>query len=170
MKTIITLALSFVLATSIQAQTTSTVTLLEDQNPNFQKSRDKYMKQAEELTKNEGQTIQQTYKAIDDVQAKKERKELALERRHERRMARIQSRGIGRSRYYNDWGYGYGNYNSYGNYGNYNSYGNYGYNPYYGYNRQPWGHPGFSSNIYGNVNSTINTALLGLTLWSILRR
>lgn len=102
------------------------------------------------LTSTEGQTIQQTYKAIDDVQAKKERKELASQRRHERRMARIQARGNRNRYYYNDYDYYYG---------------------YPGY-RNPYGfyRPGYySGNIYNNVNSVLNTALLGLTLWSILK-
>lgn len=166
MKHIITIALSALFCIGLQAQNDS-VNLLPDQNPNFQRSRAKYMEQSAELTKNQGQTIQDTYKAIDDVQAKKERRELAATRRHERRMARIMSRGYGYGGYYN--GYGYDNY-GYNNYG-YNNYGYYGnpypnyYNPWNGYYRpRYWGGPGL-----GAVNSAVGTALLGLTLWHILK-
>lgn len=177
MKNIAYIALSFLLYMNVNAQKDS-VSLLPDQNPNFQKSRTKYMEQSAALTQNEGQTIQQTYKAIDDVQAKKERKELAATRRQERRMARIQSRGYrygGYNNYgyynngYNNYGYGngYGNYgynNGYGNYNNY-GYGNYGYNNYgYGYRPNFWGGPTFNT-----INSAVGTALLGLTLWHVLK-
>lgn len=184
MKNIAYIALSFLLYMNVNAQKDS-VTLLPDQNPNFQKSRTKYMEQSATLTQNEGLTIQQTYKAIDDVQAKKDRKELAATRRQERRMARIQSRGYRRySGYnnYNNYGYyggGYGNngYNNYG-YGNYGN-NNYGYSPYgsnygygngynnYGYNNGPrfWG----GGNGLNTINTAIGGALLGLTLWSILK-
>lgn len=177
MKYFITIALSALFCIGANAQNDS-VSLLPDQNPNFQRSRAKYMEQSAELTKNQGQTVQDTYKAIDDVQAKKERKELAAARRHERRMARIMSRGYGYGGYYNNgYGYGYNNY-GYNNYGyGYNNYGynngyygnpypNYGYgNPWGGYYRPRfWGGPAF-----GAVNSAIGTALLGLTLWHVLK-
>ncbi|MBS1636697.1 MAG: hypothetical protein JST26_12345 [Bacteroidetes bacterium] len=140
---------------SLQAQTTTaTATLLPDQNPNYQKSRDKYMAKSDELTANEGKTVQQTYKAIDDMQAKQERKDLAAQRRHERRMARIQSRnrGYNNGRYYNP------------NY--YNGYSNpYGYySPYYYSNNM------YGNNMYGNINSVMNTALLGIAIWSLLKK
>ncbi|MES2132019.1 MAG: hypothetical protein V4506_06685 [Bacteroidota bacterium] len=186
MKKLAYIALSFLLYMNVNAQKDS-VTLLPDQNPNFQKSRTKYMEQSATLTQNEGQTIQQTYKAIDDVQAKKERKELAATRRQERRMARIQSRGYRRyggynnynnSGYYGGYGnngynnYGYGNYgnNNYGynnGYGNYNNYGygnGYGNNYGYGYRPNFWGGPTFNT-----INSAVGTALLGLTLWHVLK-
>ena len=142
------------------------------------------MEQSVTLTQNEGQTIQQTYKAIDDVQAKKDRKELAATRRQERRIARIQSRGYRRGSYYNSGYYsGYGNYgyNNYGggynNYGGgYNNYGggynNYGYNNYPNYGYSPFGYNGpryLGSPTFNTINSAVNTALLGLTLWSVLR-
>jgi len=158
MKNITTIALSFLVYLNVNAQADS-VKLLPDQNPNFQKSRTRYMEQSAALTQNQGQTIQETYKAIDDVQAKKERKELAQTRRHERRMARIQSRGYRRGVF------GPGYYDGFDNYG-YNNYGNqpYGYAPYH-YPRPNYLGPNFNP-----VNSAINSALLGLTLWSILRR
>jgi len=176
MKHIITIALSALFLISANAQNDS-VMLLPDQNPNFQRSRAKYMEQSAELTKNQGQTIQDTYKAIDDVQAKKERKELAAARRHERRMARIMTRGYGYGGYYdNGYGYGYNNW-GYNNYG----YNNWGYNNgfnngYYGspYPNYGWGggyyRPRYWGNsTFGTINAAVGTALLGLTLWHVLR-
>jgi hypothetical protein len=157
MKTILSIALLILFSTNTNAQApAATATLLPDQNPNYQKSRDKYMQESTTLTQNEGQTVQQTYKAIDDVQAKKERKELAAERRQDRRMARIQSRGNRRSNrgYYNNGYYNNGYYNN-GYYSNPSGF----YSPQY-----------YSNNIYGNVGSVLNTALLGLTVWSLLKK
>jgi len=143
----------------VNAQTTVATpsgTLLSDQNPNYQKSRDKYMTEATSLTKNEGVTIQETYKAIDDVQAKKERRELLSERRHERRMARIQSRSNRGQQFYN-YPYNNGYYNNYFDNGYYsNSIGNY-YSPYY------------SNNVFGNINPVLNTALFGLGMCSLFK-
>src|ERR1700741_4465284 len=50
--------------------------LSPDQNPNYKKSLEKYMAKKDELTKNEGTTMQATYKAIDDMQIKQEHKDL----------------------------------------------------------------------------------------------
>jgi len=158
MKTILFIAALFTSVIGMNAQT-APATQAPDQNPNYYKSRDKYMAKSEELLANQGKTIQETYKAIDDMQLKQERKDLARQRRHERRMARIQSRG----RYY----YGNNYYNS-GYYGN-----GYGYNSnYYNGYANPYGyyHPSYyNNNIYGNVNGILNTALLGVALWSILK-
>lgn len=162
MKRIASIALLFLFCASGTAQKDS-LSLLPDQNPNFRKSRAKYTEMAATLTQNEGQTIQQTYKAIDDVQAKKERKELRIARRHERRMARIQSPGY--------WGYnsGWGLNNNWGYYNGYNNYWsgwgfrqNYGYSPFYS--------PFYSGARCNPASSTLNTALLGLSLWSIFGR
>lgn len=154
--------------------TTNSVSLVDDQNPNFERSRSFYMKSAANLTEHEGQTIQETYKAIDDMELKKERKELKLQRRHEIRLARINNRRhINRyywNRYngYNNYGYnGYSNYYGNNNYG----YNNYGYNN-YGYNNynqpyQPLGNYSPQSNILGGVNAVLGTALLGLTIYSL---
>jgi hypothetical protein len=141
----------------IHAQKDS-LSLLPDQNPNFRKSRAKYTELAATLTQNEGQTVQQTYKAIDDVQAKKERKELRIARRHERRMARIQSPG------YWSFNSGWGYYNGFNGYWPGYGFGqNYGYGQFYSpfYHHNPRCNP---------VNSVLNTALLGLSLWSIFGR
>jgi hypothetical protein len=84
--------------------------LLPDQNPNYKKSMEKYMAIKDDYISKEGTTLQNTYKAIDDMEAKKERKALRKEQRHERRMARINNRG--HYRYYSQpyyFGYNYHN-------------------------------------------------------------
>lgn len=168
MKSIASLLLLFLFSTAMAAQKDS-LSLLPDQNPNFRKSRAKYTEMAATLTQNEGQTVQQTYKAIDDVQAKKERKELRIARRHERRMARIQSPGY--------WGFnsGWGLNNNWGYYGGYNNHGYNTYWPGWGF-RQNCGYSPFYSPFYpagprcNPAGSALNTALLGLSLWSIFGR
>jgi hypothetical protein len=161
MKNIAFILLSFLSCTNFSAQKDS-LSLLPDQNPNFRKSRAKYSEMVATLTQNQGQTVQQTYKAIDDVQAKKERRELRISNRQERRMARIQSRGY----YYgnnNNWGGFNNNWGGFNGFGG-NFYQNYGCSP-FGYNYNcpyPLINPRF--------NSPLNTALLGLSLWSIFGR
>lgn len=162
MKTLLFIIAFSAAAIGLQAQATTTGTLLPDQNPNYEKSRDKYMATSDSQTAKEGQTVQQTYKAIDDMQAKQDRKAQNAQWRQDRRMARIQSRN---RRYYNNGGY-YGN-NGYGIYGQ-------GYNPYYynGYSN-PYGYSSpyyYSNNIYGNVTSVMSTALLGVAIWSLLKK
>jgi hypothetical protein len=171
MKSIASIVLLFLFSAGLSAQKDS-LSLLPDQNPNFRKSRAKYTEMAAALTQNEGQTVQQTYKAIDDVQAKKERRELRIARRQERRMARIQSG------YWNlnpGWGLNAGwGLNSGWGYNGYNNYGpgwgfrqNYGYSPFYSPFNSPFYPAGTRCN---SVNSVLNTALLGLSLWSIFGR
>lgn len=164
MKTILTSIFAVAIYFGSMAQTvtpttsvaaTKTVALLPDQNPNFQKSRDKYMAESDKLTANQGTTIQETYNAIDDVEIKKEQKQLRKDRRHERRMARIQSRGRGRNGFNNGY-YNRGYYNN----GAYNGY----FNP-NGISSPQY----YSNNIYSGVNSILNTAFLGLAIWSILK-
>jgi hypothetical protein len=133
--------------------------LAPDQNPNYKKSMDKYMAEKDELLKNQGKTIQATYKAIDDMELKQERKAQRITYRQERRLARINNRGRSRGYYspyyssYNPYGYNYGSnygYNNYGynNFGYNNGYSPVGYTPYYG---------------LGNTIGTVaSTALLGL--------
>ncbi|WP_051568364.1 hypothetical protein [Crocinitomix catalasitica] len=102
--------------------------LLPDQNPNYQKSAEKYAERSVELTANQSQTIQDTYKAYDWREAKQEAKDLRLERKYELKKLRYETRG----RYDGCYGNYYGP--SYNNYGNryYNGYRNYGYNyPHY---------------------------------------
>lgn len=164
MKAIVSLATGFLLSISSIAQNSATTaTLLPDQNPNFQKSRDLYMETSQKTTANEGVTLQQTYKAIDDVEIKKEQKALRAERRQERRMARIVGRHQPRNNYYSNHPT-----NSYGNYGYSQPY---GCNTYYPQTSMGLYYPQYySGNIYGNINSTLNAALLGLSIYSLLKK
>lgn len=129
-----------------------------DQNPNYKSSLDEYTQKLENSDDHMGTTVQDTYKAIDEWQDKKDakiaNKKLAIENRHERRLARINNRG-----YYSNSGfygpdvyadYSYGNngrrgnnYNGYGNRRNnyYNQRSNYYTSAYYGpRNRYPVGY------------------------------
>ncbi len=144
--------------------------LAPDQNPNYKKSQEKYMAKKDSLTKNEGTTVQATYKAIDDTQIKQEQKDLRRSNRQDRRLARINNRRYyyrspyynnnsmyyNNSRYpYNNSGYnnnyGYNSYNPYQNYSPYNNYNNY-YQPSYGY----------------GLNAVGNLALFGLGAYLLL--
>lgn len=80
---------------------------VEDQNPNHQQSRDYYMNNNQNYVAQQGTTVDNTYDAIDELEAKRKRKELRKEirtlkplLRHQRKMERIKNR----PRYYN---YGY---------------------------------------------------------------
>lgn len=127
--------------------------LLPDQNPNYRNSMEKYMAEKDELLKNQGKTIQNTYKAIDDMELKAERKAQRKMFRQERRLARINNR----SYYYNP--YMNMSYNPYGyNYGM-----NYGYNN-FGYNGGYYAPTMYNPYAIG-LNTVTNTALLGLGLY-----
>jgi len=97
-----------------------------DQNPNHQISATKYAERSEALLKNQGQTVQDTYKAYDWTQNKIDQRQARIDRRHELRMA-YANRPFYSQRPYRNYGnygnqqYGYNN-NNYG-YGNYNNYG-----------------------------------------------
>lgn len=129
--------------------------LTPDQNPNYKKSQEKYMAKKEELTKNEGTTVQSTYKAIDDMQIKQERKDLRRSNRQDRRVARIGNRGYYSNSLYcdNNYSYPYYGYNNFNSYPNY--YPNYYYNNYY--------RPACGLNTIGNA------ALFGLGAYLLLR-
>ena len=108
------------LSTSAFAQTE----LVADQNPNFQKSQDKYTKIADSVNKWHSTTLQETYKAIDYLEDKRIAKEKRQAFRRELKLARAM-RG---DRYYY-----YSPYQSNQPYYRYRSY----YNPYrnrYGFN------------------------------------
>lgn len=88
-----------------------------DQNPNSNKSLERYRLSSDSLLRYQGATVQQTYKAYDWYQAKQERRALRRERRHLERMANPY--------YYTDWYYpsvGLGYYGS----------NNWGWSPYVG--------------------------------------
>ncbi|MBB1148629.1 MULTISPECIES: hypothetical protein [unclassified Myroides] len=96
----------------------SAQTPIEDQNPNYRVSMEKYMILKDSLLVNLGETVHNTYKAYDWYEAKQERKALRRQYRHEERMARAK---YGRT-YYSDYGYNYnyGYNNYYRNYSNWN--------------------------------------------------
>lgn len=72
--------------------------LLPDQNPRFAESVNKYSKIADSLTRSQGTTVQQTYKAYDWYEAREERRQLRRERNHQYSF----SMGLG---YGNPWYY-----------------------------------------------------------------
>ncbi|MBI3134147.1 MAG: hypothetical protein HYZ14_05665 [Bacteroidetes bacterium] len=63
-----------------------------DQNPNYKVSMDYYMENRQELTANQGQTSQQTYKAYDWTTHKAEVKQQKQDRKDELQKMRYQSR------------------------------------------------------------------------------
>ena len=70
-----------------------------NQNPNYKESQQKYMASAEQYTSLQGTTVQETYKAIDRLEEKRElkaqRRALRAQRpiwRQERRLERIKNR------------------------------------------------------------------------------
>jgi hypothetical protein len=99
--------------------------LASDQNPNYMVSQARYMKMADSINAWHSTTPQETYKAIDYLEDKREARADRKAWRHELRMERARYGG-----WYND---GYNNYNN----GYYNNY-SYPYNSYnsgYYYNR-----------------------------------
>lgn len=83
--------------------------LEKDQNPRYERSRAKYMNMSDSLTRNQGTTIQQTYKAYDWYEAREERRKLRRETNY--------NNGLYNNSYYgglnfyptmrfNNWGYG----------------------------------------------------------------
>ena len=106
-------------------------TTVADQNPNFAVSRARYMNMADSINEWHGITIDDTYKAIDWIEA---RKEARAERRSYRRQLNLQRV---------NWDYGYYDAYQYGNY--YPPYRNYygGFRNYYrrsnSFYLNPWG-------------------------------
>lgn len=82
--------------------------LVADQNPRYAESVNKYSRMADSLTREQGTTVQQTYKAYDWYEAREERRRLRRERNYQLSL-------------YN----GYDNYNSGWYYPSYNYYGGY---------------------------------------------
>ena len=68
--------LGLILNLSSYAQQAS---LEKDQNPRYEQSRAKYMDMADSLTRNQGTTLQQTYKAYDWYEAREEKRKLRRE-------------------------------------------------------------------------------------------
>lgn len=118
-----------------------------DQNPNYKKSAEKYADRVDELTANQGQTVQDTYKAYDWREAKAEAKQQRLDRRYELKKMRYQSRNRCYMNGYRRYNGGFYNYNN-GGFNNYN-------NGYY--------NGGFNNGYYNN-----NTILGAPTLGGVL--
>jgi len=114
MKIYIITLFSFLSLCAVSAQNLQE--LEEDQNPNYKIAMDKYKEHSKELTLLEGTTVQETYKAIDPLEEKRElksqRRKFRAQRpywRHQRRMERIKN-----TRYFENNGffnYGYHNNN-----------------------------------------------------------
>ncbi len=86
-----------------------------NQNVNYKISQDHYTRLADSLLKFQGTTIQNTYKAIDYMQAKQDRKEARKNLRQQLRLERARN-----PYYWNNWG-GNSNWNS-PYYNNWNSF------------------------------------------------
>jgi hypothetical protein len=100
--------------------------LAPDQNPRYHESANKYMLIADSLTRQQGTTVQNTYKAYDWYTAREERRQL-------NRQWRNMYGG-----YYNNYSSGWGLYGGYSSYYPlYSSFGNYGYG--YGNRWGGWG-------------------------------
>lgn len=104
---------AFFLATGAMAQTGG---LAPDQNPNYMIARDKYITIADSVIAFHGTTIQDTYKAIDFLQDRREAREQRRLFRQSLRLERVRN-----GYYYNDYNtpYYYNNYPSYNGYRNY---------------------------------------------------
>lgn len=103
--------------------------LLNDQNPRYQESRAKYIELADSLNRNQGSTVQKTYKAYDWYEAREERRKLRRERNFQLNL---------NSGYYYGSPYFYPSIS----YGNYGFGGRFGYGGYIGYgwgNSRSWG-------------------------------
>jgi hypothetical protein len=101
---------------------------VKDQNPRYQESRAKYIEMADSLNRDQGTTVQQTYKAYDWYEAREERRKLRRERNYQL--------NLNSGYYYNSPYY----YPSIG-YGNYGFGGRFGYGGHMGYswgNSRPW--------------------------------
>jgi hypothetical protein len=102
--------------------------LVKDQNPRYQESRAKYLELADSLTRDQGTTVQQTYKAYDWYEAREEKRKLRRERNYQLNL----NSGYGYSSPYYYPSISYGNYGFGGGFG-YGGYGNYGWG-----NSRPW--------------------------------
>lgn len=124
-----------------------------DQNPNYKESQVKYIEQKEALTKDQGQTIQDTYEAYDWTENKLKKKNERIQRRHNVRMIRHQRHTVCHS----SNGYNYNN-----GYNNNNGYYNNGYNNNYGGNN-------YSNSVTNWGGAVLSTAVLGTTLYYLLK-
>lgn len=95
-------------STTTQAQTTE---LLPDQNPRYLEAQQKYGIAADSLSRDQGTTVQDTYKAYDWYEAREERRQLRRERNYQLDLANPY--------YYNRpyYSIGFGNYGYGGHHG-----------------------------------------------------
>lgn len=110
--------LLFILAIGFQATLLNAQDM--DQNPNFMQSQEKYMASSDQYTSLQGTTSQETYKAIDYVEEKRERQAIRRNNRamrpqwrHERRLERIKNTRYISSDFGINFGYSYPYYGSY---------------------------------------------------------
>jgi len=147
----------FLLGTNVMAQN-------PDQNPNYAESQAKYDEKKDELTKDHGETIQETYEAFDWTENKLKEKNARIQRRHEIRMIRNQRNRVCYSNHYRrHYNNGYYN-NGYNNNGYYNN----------GYNNNNCNNSYYGGNSYSNSVSNwgstlLTTAVLGTTLYYLFK-
>ena len=99
--------------------------LAPDQNPNYMVSQARYMKMADSINSWHSTTPQETYKAIDYLEDKREARANRKAWRRELRMERARNGGWYNNGYNNDYYYPYNNYNNgYYNYNRYRGYRN----------------------------------------------
>lgn len=84
--------------------------LAPDQNPSFMVSQARYMQMADSINSWHGTTLQETYKAIDYLEDKRELRANRKAWRRELRMERARNSGWYNG-YYNDYYYPYNSYN-----------------------------------------------------------
>ena len=95
--------------------------LVKDQNPRYEESRAKYMNMSDSLTRNQGTTIQETYKAYDWYEAREEKRKLRRETNYQNSLLNYSLYGgpyFYPTMRYNNFGYGYGQGFGYRNFGN----------------------------------------------------
>ncbi|MBO9636036.1 MAG: hypothetical protein J7578_23235 [Chitinophagaceae bacterium] len=102
-KVLLPLFAFIVLAVTAEAQN-----LAPDQNPRYMESQQRYMRMADSINAWHSTTPQETYKAIDYLQDKRDARAARKAFRRELRMER--------ARWNNDFYYGYGGYYNYNNY------------------------------------------------------
>jgi hypothetical protein len=100
-----TASLLVILALAATAQTS----LAPDQNPNYMVSQARYMKMADSVNSWHSTTPQETYKAIDYLEDKREARANRKAWRRELRMERARNSGWYNNGYYNDYYYPYNN-------------------------------------------------------------
>jgi hypothetical protein len=122
--------------------------LVQDQNPNYKASLEKYMKLEDSLGQNMNTTVQQTYTAPDWYDQKQQRRADRKNFRRQIRLANAQNRGFN-NRWNNDliWNNGFNNRwnNNWGWNNNFNN--NWGWNNNLNNNLWGWGRPTVGFNL-----------------------